>query len=110
MLPRYACDNVLRQNLAALNDGKHMSIYRLLVVLLLLGACAARPSLQELEEEALATGDWSRMERRIEMDRKMGMIDGVEKCDNGYVLHCQAKGEREVCGCISPLDREAYKF
>lgn len=101
---------MLRHYEAILISGKHMNNYRLLVVLMVLAGCAARPSLQELEEEALATGDWSRMERRIEMDRKMGMIDGVEKCDNGYVLHCQAKGEREVCGCISPLDREAYQF
>jgi hypothetical protein len=80
------------------------------LAMIVLAGCAARPSLQELEEEAMATGDWSRLEHRAMMDRKMGRIDGEEKCDNGYVLHCQAKGEREVCGCISPLDREAFRL
>jgi len=86
-----------------------MKIFGVLVVIILAG-CAARPSLQELRDEAQATGDWSKVEHREMMDRKMGRIDGEEKCENGYVLHCQTKGEREVCGCISPLDREAFRL
>jgi hypothetical protein len=48
------------------------------------------------------------VEHREMMDRKMGRIDGEDKCDKGYISHCEVKGEREVCGCISPLDREAF--
>lgn len=86
-----------------------MKLFSVLVVILLAG-CAARPSLEELETEADETGDWSKVEQHKMMDRKMGRVDGEEKCDNGYVLHCQTKGEREVCGCISPLDREAFRL
>lgn len=72
-----------------------------LVVLVGLAACASRPTVEELEDEALATGDWSAVEEREQMDRKMGRYIPDEECPNGEALYCEKKGEREECNCVS---------
>ncbi|MCH7538407.1 MAG: hypothetical protein IID57_11200, partial [Proteobacteria bacterium] len=36
----------------------------ILVLLLMLGGCAVVPTLEDLEDQALLTGDWSQVENR----------------------------------------------
>jgi hypothetical protein len=38
-----------------------------LISLMIVVACAPRPTLKELEEEALVTGDWEAVERREDL-------------------------------------------
>ena len=77
-----------------------------LALLFLLAGCASRPPMAELEAEAALTGDWSAVEKRERMDRKMGLTTlGDPACKGGYVLVCATKGSRRECGCVSPLDR-----
>lgn len=71
----------------------------------LLIACVARPPMEELEEQAMISGDWSKVEQREIMDRKMGMINEEPQCRNGYIMYCQKKSAQEYCDCVSPLDR-----
>lgn len=64
--------------------------------------CASRQSMDELELEAMRTGDWSAVEQRQRMDRKMGLNDPDNACDNDSVLLCSKKGARESCECVTP--------
>ena len=73
-----------------------------IVALCLLVGCTARPTLEELETEAMATGDWAAVEKRERMDRRMGLVDPDNQCPNGKVLLCNKKGEHEDCECVSP--------
>ena len=59
----------------------------------------------ELEKEAEITGDWTAVEKRKQMDRKMGRVRLESDCPSGHILTCATEGAREVCGCVSPLDR-----
>ena len=69
--------------------------------LLLVAGCASRPTMEELEKEAQATGDWTAVQQRRAMDRKMGRVDPNQVCAAGYALLCEQKGEREECACVS---------
>ena len=69
--------------------------------LLLVAGCASRPSMDELEREAQASGDWSAVQQRRAVDRKMGRVDPNHICAAGYALLCEKKGEREECACVS---------
>ena len=75
------------------------------MMILVLAACSARRPIAELEEEAEISGDWSAVEQHRRMDKRMNRVQGDNFCNNGYVLACQTKGEREECGCVSPIDR-----
>ncbi len=59
----------------------------------------------ELEEEAEVTGDWTAVEKRKQMDRRMNRVQLEPPCPYGKALTCRTEGAREVCGCVSPLDR-----
>ena len=72
-----------------------------LILLLTLSGCASRPTMEELEKEAMRTGDWSAVEERQRMDRKMGRYVPGQECPNGKALFCEKKGEREECTCVS---------
>ncbi len=72
-----------------------------IMALCLLVGCSARPTVDELEAEALGTGDWSAVEKRQRMDRRMGLVDPSHQCPNGEVLLCSKKGENENCECVS---------
>lgn len=69
--------------------------------------CSSRPTMQELEKEAMATGDWSKVEKREAMDRKMGRVDSRLQCPTGEALVCSQKGKREECVCVNSNDIRA---
>lgn len=58
--------------------------------------------MEELEQEAMQTGDWSAVEQRERMDRKMGRNNPDNACDNDSMLLCSKKGARESCECVTP--------
>src|SRR5210317_2238006 len=66
-----------------------------------ISGCSSRPTMEELEKEAAATGDWSEVKKREQMDRRMGVVDpDREECPSGEALLCRQKGEREDCECV----------
>jgi hypothetical protein len=78
-----------------------MKVVGIMVLCLLVG-CSARPTVDELEAEAVATGDWAAVEKRERMDRRMGLVDPSNQCPNGEALLCNKKGKHEDCECVSP--------
>jgi hypothetical protein len=75
-----------------------------IISLCLLVGCTARPTIEELKEEALDTGDWSAVEKRQRMDDKWGVVKTDSACRGGRVELCQTKSAQEVCDCVSPHD------
>ncbi|MDX1500411.1 MAG: hypothetical protein R3176_10965 [Woeseiaceae bacterium] len=72
-----------------------------LTVLILAAGCATRPSLEQLEQEALATGEWSAVEAReaalARQERRLG-----PECPRGAVSVCYETGLAVDCGCVVP--------
>ena len=79
-----------------------------IVVLCLLAGCASKPSLEELEAEASITGDWSAVENRERMNRRMGVQD-ERKCEAGFMLMCSKRSAKEICSCVRPSDRAIFR-
>ena len=75
-----------------------------------IAGCASRPSMEELESEAMRTGDWSEVEQRKRMDRQMGRVDSDSQCPSGESLLCRQKGEREECECVDSQLLRSERF
>lgn len=70
------------------------------LALYLLGGCGTYHTLEELEQEAMRTGDWSRVEQREQMlaSRAARMRPS---CPSGYISYCENHGVQDRCACIS---------
>ena len=69
------------------------------MLLVVLAGCSSSPSLQELEDEAIVTGDWTAVEERerlIERKRKKNVLD----CPAGYTSACYEVGLSTECACV----------
>ncbi len=76
-----------------------MKIANLIVLCFLVG-CAARPSLEQLEKEAMASGDWSAVEQREENMRSYDPNNG-NACPAGQHKVCYENPAGENCRCRS---------
>jgi hypothetical protein len=68
----------------------------------LLAGCAAGPTMEQLEDEAMQTGDWSKVEQReLLQARRMGRAR--TECPQSYALLCVAEANvgSEKCKCVS---------
>ena len=78
-----------------------MKIFGLTMLLFLVG-CAPIKSMQQLENEAMLTGDWTAVENRERAMARKAEREGVKlKCPIGYVAFCQAFTARDECSCVS---------
>lgn len=71
----------------------------IMFTLCVLGGCAVGPSLDELEAQALVTGDWSLVERReaqIARRQQRG-----PSCPPGSVAYCETFMADKRCSCVS---------
>ena len=75
-----------------------------IMALCLLVGCSARPTVDELEAEALVTGDWSAVEKRQRMNKRMSVVQSDSVCRGDKVAICETKSEQEFCDCVSPHD------
>lgn len=68
--------------------------------LTLLGGCGTYHTLEELEDQALVSGDWSDVERR---ESKIAMRTGRSgvSCPAGTTFVCQRGGVAERCDCVA---------
>ena len=68
--------------------------------LFLLGGCGTYHTLEELEDQALVTGDWSEVERR---ESKIAMRTGQSgmSCPAGMTYLCQRGGVADRCDCVA---------
>ncbi len=71
----------------------------ILGVLLLMVACAPMKSLEELEAEALRSGDWSLVEEREALIAKRNARRPLQ-CPGGQVSVCEKSVGRYRCQCI----------
>ncbi len=71
-----------------------------LILILMLGGCAAAPTLEELEDQALLTGDWSQVEKR---ERTIARRQAGEPlaCAKSYVSYCETRIATTRCRCVS---------
>ena len=79
-----------------------MKILVLLGVIFLTG-CGSTATLEQLEEQAFLTGDWSAVEQR---ERIIAKRDArrAPQCPAGLVSYCEKRVGQRRCACI---DRQA---
>ena len=63
-------------------------------------ACAPMPTLEELEAEALRTGDWTLVEQRELLIAKRNARRPMQ-CPSGMVSYCERQAGRLDCQCVS---------
>jgi hypothetical protein len=72
-----------------------------IAALIFLVGCAGRPTLEQLEAEALTTGDWTAVEERESLLRRTGRMT-ASSCPEGTMRMCVEDGGRVDCRCLVP--------
>ena len=72
----------------------------LILALCLLAGCTVGPTLEQLESQALVTGDWSLVEKREAMIARRNMQPSIN-CPSGYIAVCERYRVRKPCTCVS---------
>lgn len=67
--------------------------------LAVLAGCGTVTPMVELERQAMATGDWSAVERRERILVRQKMNSGMI-CPNGYIGYCESDFGRTNCSCV----------
>jgi hypothetical protein len=67
------------------------------LALILLVGCTTGPTIEELEAEAVITGDWSAVEKR---ERTLRAHSGP-KCPDGQIMMCREYSVQEICSCLA---------
>ena len=77
-----------------------MKVLVLLGVLFLTG-CASMQTLEQLEQQAFLTGDWSAVEQRHRIIAKREARRGLQ-CPTGTMAYCEKRsGQVDRCGCVN---------
>lgn len=82
--------------------------YTVLLAIIAAAGCANRPALEELEREALMTGDWSAVEAREAAQARRSSGFAVD-CPSGTVAVCYEVGLAVECGCVEPHGRRVAR-
>jgi hypothetical protein len=77
------------------------------IALGLLAGCASGPTLEQLEAQAFATGDWSAVEKRERRLQQRDKRQGIT-CPYGQISYCESFAGVDRCGCLSR--RNAYSL
>ena len=76
-----------------------MKVLALLGMSLALAGCNSFASLEELEAEAMITGDWSAVEHREAIIAKRKAVTS-DICARGYVAVCESYITEMRCSCV----------
>ena len=71
----------------------------MLVALVLLAGCAGVTPMEQLEANALLTGDWSQVERRERMLARRNLHSYMQ-CPPGTTGYCETSIGEQRCGCL----------
>ena len=71
----------------------------ILSALVLLSACGTYKSLEQLESEALVSGDWSAVELRERQLARRQSRSSIQ-CSSGLVGYCVADFGKQRCTCV----------
>lgn len=72
----------------------------IVLVLGLLAGCGSSPTLEQLEAQALRTGDWNLVERRQAILARKQARRGID-CPVGFVSLCQTRSMEQTCACVT---------
>lgn len=72
----------------------------MIFALCVLAGCSTGPTLEQLEAEALVTGDWSRVEQREARIARRKQRSGIA-CPSGMVGYCKTFMSDMQCSCVS---------
>ncbi len=75
------------------------------IALGLVAGCANGPTLEQLEAQAFATGDWAAVEKRERRQQRRNKHAGIS-CPPGTVSFCESFVSVNRCACVSR--RDAY--
>jgi len=70
-----------------------------ILALCLLAGCTVGPTLEQLERQALVTGDWSAVERREALIARRSMNMNIS-CPAGYIGFCEPYRASKPCSCV----------
>lgn len=71
----------------------------LVLSVVLLAGCTMSPTLEQLETQAMLSGDWSAVERREKALLRRKMRASVQ-CPAGHIAVCEGVMRLEKCGCM----------
>ena len=74
------------------------------MIVFFLAACTAQPSFEELEAEAIESGDWTAVNSREEADERRREKAGAI-CVTGQTRICVETGPVEECSCVPSSNR-----
>ena len=72
----------------------------IVAALLVLGGCSGYQTLEQLEEQALVSGDWSAVEKREELIARQAQRNGPE-CPRGFTAYCESGAFEQRCSCVN---------
>ena len=72
----------------------------LILMACFLAGCASGPSLEQLEQKALVTGDWSAVEARERSIQRRNTRVGIS-CPSGFVSYCETSMATKRCACLN---------
>lgn len=90
-------------------EGCMMKFLTILICMAFLSGCAVRIPMQELEAEALRSGDWSQVEKRERLIAKRKR-SGQIKCPRDSVAICDSRGSHTRCECTSRTSMESMLY
>lgn len=71
----------------------------IILALLSLAGCGTLVPLEQLEQDALLTGDWSAVEKRERIVARREMKNGPS-CPSGQVAVCDVRMSKQRCSCV----------
>ncbi|MDJ0698896.1 MAG: hypothetical protein QNJ07_03490 [Woeseiaceae bacterium] len=70
----------------------------ILMLASLLVACTATPTMEQLEYQAMLSGDWSEVEKRERIIERRANRRGPQ-CPAGYIAYCERDFGQQNCVC-----------
>ena len=79
-----------------------MKLVGVLIVGLALVACAPQPTLEQLEDQAMLTGDWSQVEKRERQIKRRAARDAADNfvCPQDMAAICEKRFGDTRCTCV----------
>lgn len=81
---------------------KIMSVFAILMA----AGCSVVPTMDELETQAMLTGDWSAVEKR-ERSVARRMAQAPMHCPSGYTAICEVRFAERNCACA---ERDSFRM
>lgn len=70
------------------------------LILVVMAGCTVSPTTEELENQALLTGDWSQVEKRERSLARRQARQGP-RCPSGSIAVCEGRIHGQVCRCLA---------